>query len=314
MSARVEVSSVRKSFGRLPVLHGIDFSVAAGEIVGLLGPNGSGKTTCLRIIAGFLAADSGTVRICGDLVGPGSRGVRAHIGYLPERPPLYDPLTVGEYLDFVAAAKAIGRPLRRRAIDLAVEAFELGRVRGKVIGHLSKGFRQRVGLAQATIGQPDVLLLDEATSGLDPLQIVETRRMIRDGSADRGVIFSSHIMQDIAALCDRVLVIHAGRVIELPRPEHDGAPLALEIVLRGIDAAAARTLLAAVPGVAAVTLRAAGPGEARLLVTAAAGADPREPLIDAVKGKAALLALVPQRASLEERFVAGIAASVPPAA
>lgn len=309
MSVCVELRGVRKSFGRQTVLHDIDFSVHRGEIVGLLGPNGSGKTTSLRIVAGFLAADAGSVEICGEPVGPGAPGVRAHVGYLPERPPLYDPLTVYEYLDFVAAAKGIGRAGRRRAVDAAIDAFDLGAVRRKVVGHLSKGFRQRVGLAQATLGNPEVLLLDEATSGLDPLQIIETRRMIRDGGTGRGVIFSSHIMQDIAALCDRVLVIHAGRVIELEAEAGDPAALALDVVLAGIDAASAGALVAAIPGVARVTERPGDGAETTLTVIAAPGEDPRAALIEAIRGKAALRALVPHRPTLEDRFVAGIAAS-----
>ncbi len=178
MQPVVALHEVCKSFGPRQVLHSLSLSVGPGEIVGLLGPNGSGKTTTLRLMAGFYAPDSGRITIRGRRPAPG-RG-NADIGYLPERAPLYDALTVTQYLEFVAGVKvAGGAAVRRRAIEQAIDGFDLQGVARSIVGRLSKGQRQRVGLAQAVLNDPAVLLLDEATNGLDPVQIVEARAMIR---------------------------------------------------------------------------------------------------------------------------------------
>ncbi len=202
-----------KFFGPHQILFDLTLSVRPGEIVGLLGPNGSGKTTALRCIAGYYAIDSGTVSVCGEPVGPEGLAARRLIGYLPEKAPLYDSLSVDQYLDFVAQAKAIPRSARKPAIDRAMRAFDLKNVRSKAIGRLSKGFRQRVGLAQAVLNDPPVLLLDESTNGLDPLQIVEAREMIRSSASGRAVIFSSHLMQEIESLCTRVVMLRQGKLV-----------------------------------------------------------------------------------------------------
>lgn len=202
-----------KFFGPHQVLFDVSLSVQPGEIVGLLGPNGSGKSTALRCIAGYYAIDSGTVSVCGEAVGPQGLSARRLIGYLPEKAPLYDSLSVVQYLDFVAQAKEIPNSARRAAIERALRAFDLGTVRNKAIGRLSKGFRQRVGLAQAILNDPPVLLLDESTNGLDPLQIVEAREMIRSSASGRAVIFSSHLMQEIEALCTRVVMLRHGHLV-----------------------------------------------------------------------------------------------------
>lgn len=309
MSACLELRDVEKGFGRTKVLRGVEFTVAPGEIVGLLGPNGSGKTTTLRLVAGALSPDRGTIRVCGIDLDEAPLEARRHIGYLPERPPLYDSLTVSEYLGFVAAAKGLRRAAAARAIDEAVEGFDLGRVRRRILGQLSKGFRQRVGLAQAALGDPALLLLDEATSGLDPVQVVEARAFIRRGSEGRGVLLSSHVMQEIAALCTRVLVLHEGKVIAVERPVGEDGAQVLHVEVAGIAAERALALIRALPNVAAASLAALSRRDAvALRVEAVPFTDIRAEVAAALR-EARLLVLAPAAAHLEERFIAAIAAS-----
>lgn len=210
--------SITRRYRRRPVLRGLDLTVSRGEIVGLLGPNGSGKTTTLRIAAGYLWPDAGRVALNGLDFSPATPHLRARLGYLPERAPLYDPFTVEAYLGFVAEARGLRGQASRRAIDEAIEACGLGAVRGRVIGQLSKGFRQRAGLAQARLGDTDLLLLDEPTSGLDPLQLIEAREQILAAGRGRAVLFSTHVLQEVAALCTRVVYLHEGRLIDVSMP------------------------------------------------------------------------------------------------
>jgi ABC-2 type transport system ATP-binding protein len=309
MSPCLELVGVEKSFGRSKVLRGLDLAVGRGEIVGLLGPNGSGKTTTLRLVAGALAPDRGTIRVCGLDLASAPREARRRIGYLPERPPLYDALTVTEYLGFVAAAKGLRRSDAARAIAAATESFDLGLVRRRMLGRLSKGFRQRVGLAQACLGAPALLLLDEATSGLDPVQIVEARAFIRRGSAGRGVLLSSHIMQEIATLCTRVVVLHEGKVIAVERPVGESGAQALHVEVAGISPEQALALVRAVPDVASATRLALPRTDGvALRIDARPGADVRA-AVAAALGEGRLLVLAPAAAHLEERFIAAIEAS-----
>ena len=284
------------------MLRGVSFSVARGQIVGLLGPNGCGKTTTLRLIAGFLSPDAGEARVCGQTVGAGSLAARRHIGYLPEKPPLYDALRVVDYLDFVAAAKGLDAAVRRTAVDRAMHDYALTAVARKIIGTLSKGYRQRVGLAQATLAEPEVLLLDEATNGLDALQIVEARGLIRAGSQGRAVLFCSHLMQEVAALCDRVLVLHEGRPVALgeasPTPR-------FALRLTGLAAADALRLRSAVAGVSEVECRSE---DDDVVVFCCTGQTPllADALARVATSHGRLLSLEVQRASLEDRFIAAM--------
>ncbi|MGS1009169.1 ABC transporter ATP-binding protein [Achromobacter anxifer] len=251
MQPVVALHEVCKSFGPRKVLHSLSLSVRPGEIVGLLGPNGSGKTTTLRLMAGFHAPDSGRITIRGRQPAAG-RG-NADIGYLPERAPLYDALTVSQYLEFVAGVKVEGGArARRQAIERAIDGFDLQAVARSVIGRLSKGQRQRVGLAQAVLNDPPVLLLDEATNGLDPVQIVEARAMIRRCAQGRAVVFSSHLMQEVEALCTRIAILRQGRLVEDAALGETPAALQLSLKLPQARHAALRAALLACPGVKGV--------------------------------------------------------------
>ena len=301
MSPSVEFLDVHKSYGSQPVLRGVGFTVQRGEILGLLGPNGCGKTTTLRLVAGFLSPDSGAVQICGEPIGSGSLAARRLIGYLPERAPLYDALRVRDYLDFIAAAKGVARLARGRAVAKAIDDFGLDTVASKPIAMLSKGYRQRVGLAQATLADPAVLLLDEATNGLDALQIVEARSLIRRGSAGRAVIFCSHLMQEVAALCDRVVVLHQGRIVEMA--DAAAAPR-LTLRMTGLSVEAAMQTLGTVPGVSEAVARdedGVVVFDCRVESLAIADAMARR-----VVASGRLLALQEKQQSLEERFVAAV--------
>jgi len=221
----LSLRGVHKRFGRREALRGIELAVNRGEIVGLLGPNGSGKTTALRIAAGLCAPDAGEVTL-GAFSGNAEVARRA-IGYLPERAPLYDALTVRRYLEFAARAKRIAGVNRSSAIGDVLTQCQLDTVAAERIGRLSKGFRQRVGFAQALLGDPALLLLDEATGGLDPLQAIAARTVLRRDAGRRAVLFSTHILREAEALCTRVVVLHEGRVAAHYAPAAPGATPAL---------------------------------------------------------------------------------------
>ncbi|MFO7998590.1 MAG: gliding motility-associated ABC transporter ATP-binding subunit GldA [Bacteroidales bacterium] len=208
----VEISNVTRSFGQQKALDGVSFSVGRGEVVGLLGPNGAGKSTLMKIIACFIPQDSGEVSVCGFDVVARSLDVRRMLGYLPEHNPLYHEMYVREYLSFVGGLYRLGRNTARR-VDEMIEQTGLGQEAKKKIGALSKGYRQRVGLAQALIHDPEVLILDEPTSGLDPNQLAEIRQLIKEIGKAKTVVLSTHIMQEVEAICDRVVILHKGRIV-----------------------------------------------------------------------------------------------------
>jgi ABC-2 type transport system ATP-binding protein len=208
----IEVEGLVKHYGDRPALQGITFRVERGEIVGFLGPNGAGKTTTLRILSTFLTQDSGEARLCGFDVLRKPMEVRRRLGYLPEQPPLDLDHTVREYLGFCAALRGVRRKARRAAIGSVIERCGLSAVADRLIGNLSKGFRQRVGLAQALVHEPEVVILDEPTIGLDPHQIREIRNLIRSLAGDHTVLLSSHILPEVAMTCSRAVVVHRGRV------------------------------------------------------------------------------------------------------
>jgi ABC-2 type transport system ATP-binding protein len=210
----IEVANLTKRYGELAAVRGVSFTAAPGQILGFLGPNGAGKTTTMRIITGFMPATTGTVRVDGFDVFEQSSEVRRRIGYLPENPPLYNDMAVDPYLRFVAKLKGMSRNDIANAIEHVVETCGLTGVRERLLGHLSKGFRQRVGLAQALIHDPPVLVLDEPTIGLDPRQIIEIRSLIKGlGTGKRTVVLSTHILPEVSQVCDKVVIINEGHVV-----------------------------------------------------------------------------------------------------
>ncbi len=208
----IVVSNVTKHYGAQKALDDVSFTIPDGEIVGFIGPNGAGKSTMMKIITGFFPADAGQVTVCGLPAGPAAREVKRLIGYLPENNPLYPDMYVREYLGYVAGIYSPGRRTRE-LVDSVIERTGLIPEQGKKIGALSKGYRQRVGLAQALINDPKVLILDEATTGLDPNQIVEIRNLISETGRSRTVMLSTHIMQEVEAICRRVIIIDHGRIV-----------------------------------------------------------------------------------------------------
>lgn len=221
----IQVENVTKRYGPKTAVRDISFEVDRGEIVGFLGPNGAGKTTTMRILTGFLPPTSGRARVGGFDVLEQPIEVKKRIGYLPETPPLYPEMEVGDYLRFVAGIKGIAKPEIGRRVASVLERTSSEDVRRTLVGKLSKGYRQRVGLAQALIHNPDVLVLDEPTSGLDPKQIIEVRGLIRDLAGEHTIILSTHILSEVSGTCSRVIIINEGRIEASDTPENLTAQL-----------------------------------------------------------------------------------------
>jgi ABC-2 type transport system ATP-binding protein len=236
----LEVANVTKLYGARRAVDDVSFSVRKGEILGFLGPNGAGKTTTMRIVTGYVPPSSGTARVAGFDVQDQPLEVKRRIGYLPEHPPLYREMLVRPYLEFVARIRGVPRRQIRTRVDRAIERCGLSSEAGRLIGQLSKGFQQRVGLAQAILHEPDLLILDEPTVGLDPTQIREIRQLVKSFAGEHTVILSTHILAEVTMTCDRVLIINEGRI-------------AAEDTLAGLAARGARRLTVAV--------RLARPGE-----------------------------------------------------
>lgn len=207
----IQVNNLSKKYGQQLALDSISFSIPSGEVVGFLGPNGAGKSTTMKILTGYIPASSGDASICGLDLAERSLEVRKLVGYLPEHNPLYLDMYISEYLLFAAGIAGVKNT--KKALELVIELTQLGPERNKKIGQLSKGYRQRVGLAQALIHDPKVLILDEPTSGLDPNQVVEIRNVIKNLGSEKTVLLSTHIMQEVEAMCNRVILINKGKII-----------------------------------------------------------------------------------------------------
>lgn len=269
----IAVSHLSKTYGERRALDDVSFTVAQGEVVGFLGPNGAGKSTALRILAGFLPPTAGEVRLGGLDLFREARAARRLTGYVPEHTPLYPELPVRWYLDHMAALEGVPRGDRRRRVEEAMERCRLGEVAGTFIGKLSKGYRRRVGLAQALVHRPAVLLLDEPTDGLDPRQIVEARELIRELGRDHTVLVASHILAEVSLICRRAIIIQKGRIVAEDSLEHlrlsarpDQTVVRLEV--RG-PATEVRSLLEGQAGVAQVRQETGEePGVVRCLLVA----------------------------------------------
>ena len=248
----IEVEHLSKIYGSTPAVQDVTFSVEPGEIVGFLGPNGAGKTTTMRILAGYLPATSGTARIAGYDVHENSLAVRQRIGYLPETPPLYPEMTVEGFLYFVARLKGVSAGDRAQRVRNAIARCNLQEKHSVLIRKLSKGFRQRVGIAQAIVHDPPAIILDEPTVGLDPRQIIEVRNLIKSLAGSHTIILSTHILPEVSMTCSRVTIINKGKVVATNTPENLEASLAsgsgYELEIDG-DPAAAQQVLQMLPGV-----------------------------------------------------------------
>ncbi|HEV2387104.1 MAG TPA: ABC transporter ATP-binding protein [Candidatus Acidoferrales bacterium] len=302
------MENLTKVFGQTTAVDHVSFTVQKGEILGFLGPNGAGKTTTMRMLTGYLPATGGIAKVCGFDVAEQSMEVRKRIGYLPEVPPLYSHMTVEAYLDFVARIKGIPAARRAERVNKALEMAHVDDRRRELIHRLSRGYRQRVGLAQAVVHDPDVLILDEPTVGLDPKQIIEVRRLIKSLAGAHTIILSTHILPEVGMTCDRVLIINRGKIVAEDTPEN------LTTQLRGGDRVrllarapenGLRESLQTLEGVRQVTIAPVrDSGRVSAVVELAPGQDVRSRIAAAVvQGGYELYELRSDRMSLEEIFL-----------
>jgi ABC-2 type transport system ATP-binding protein len=306
--AVVEVEDLRRAYGAFEALKGVSFSIEAGSIVGLLGPNGAGKSTTMKILTGFLAPTSGTATVCGHDVLAEPVEVKRALGYLPESAPLYPEMAVGDYLAFVARIRALGAAETARAIERCATECGLTDRLKQPIGTLSRGYRQRVGLAQALLHAPQLLILDEPTNGLDPNQIVEIRELIRRVGRTRTVVLSTHILSEVQVTCDRVLIIHQGKLVADGPTEAIIGDVAGFVVTVGLAAGkvvlaedAMLAQLASIPGVHKATRAPAHDDAVHFALHAER--DVREDVFRwAVAGGHVLVELTRQSSNLEEVF------------
>ena len=307
MQSMIRVENLTKRFAGLTALQNVSFEVKRGEVVGFLGPNGAGKSTTMRILTGFIPATAGRVMVSGVDVFEDSLEVRRHIGYMPENNPLYVDMRVSEYLKFRAKLKGVPRADRKDRIQEVSQMCGLTDVRSRVIGHLSKGYRQRVGLADALLAEPDLLILDEPTLGLDPVQIRQVRQLIKDLGKRHTILLSSHILPEVEMTCNRVMIIHHGRILASDTPENLMKTLnaggLINVEVRGPESEV-QAKLRAVDGVNSITVKVGDDGYARVTVQPKAGADPREGIYKAVAGSGwTLRELSRTRTTLEDIFV-----------
>ncbi len=307
MPRPIDVINLSKRYDTVTALSSVSFSVEPGEIMGFLGPNGAGKTTALRILTGMLSPTDGSVRIDGLEVTEQTLEVRRRIGYLPEHVALYPELRVEEYLAYRATIKAVPRPARRQRLTQAMEQCDLVDVRRRLVGQLSKGYRQRVALADCLLAQPKILILDEPTVGLDPHQIRQTRQLITTLGQTATILLSTHILPEVEMLCHRVTIIHQGRIVAVDTPDRlrqrlEGTQVVRAQFAGGPDGM--ESALQQLPGVARVQLQPTTQGAACFDVEARPGVDLRESIYRlAVEQRWVVLELSQQRASLEDVFI-----------
>ena len=304
----IQVDSLTKDYAGRRGIQDVTFSVEKGEILGFLGPNGAGKTTTMRILTGYLPPTSGHATIAGFDIETQSLDVRRHIGYLPESVPLYKDLSVRDYLDFVTRLRDIPKDQRRAKIDIAMEKANVTDVADVIIGKLSKGYRQRVGLAQAVVHEPDVMILDEPTEGLDPRQRTETRLLIRDlARKEHTVILSTHILPEVEATCDRILIINEGRIVDQGTPADLSAKLKSGQRLVALVVAQedhVRLALRDIEGIASIETEDMPEGRRRVLIEGDTDADLRKQVSRAlVIADIDLIELKAEVVSLEDIFL-----------
>lgn len=307
MQPMIKVENLTKRYAGVTALNGLSFEVQRGEIVGFLGPNGAGKSTTMRILTGFIPASSGRVEVAGLDVFENSLEVRERVGYMPGNNPLYTDMRVSEYLKFRSKLKGLPRGERKERIPEVLEMCGLMEVSHRIIGHLSKGFRQRVGLADALLAEPDLLILDEPTIGLDPVQIRQVRQLIKGLGKRHTILLSTHILPEVEMTCNRVIIIHHGRILASDTPDnlmktlHAGGLIQVEVRGPGSEVQAK---LRAVEGVESVSAKLLEDGCVRVSVTPKAGDDPRERIYQAVAaGGWTLRELTRTRTTLEDIFV-----------
>jgi ABC-2 type transport system ATP-binding protein len=307
----IQADHLTKSYGPVTAVQDVSFNVDKGRIVGFLGPNGAGKSTTMKILACFMAATGGRATVAGFDVFTQSLEVRRRIGYLPENAPLYGDLPVAAYLDFVAEAKGVSRGLRRSKVADVMERCSISDMEHRLIGKLSKGYRQRVGLAQALLGDPEVLILDEPTIGLDPRQIADIRALIKSLGGQHTVILSTHILPEVSMVCDGIIIINRGRIVaqgtqsELVQQVFPAARVEVEI---GGPPEAVQASLRTLPGVTSVETLLSVDAASRFVVESPRGRDVRGELVQLVAGRGwTLLELHQVGLSLEEVFLRVVA-------
>jgi ABC-2 type transport system ATP-binding protein len=303
----IEVQHLTKRYGRVTAVNDVSFRVERGEILGFLGPNGAGKTTTMRILTGYMPATEGNAIVAGFDVFDQPLEAKRRTGYLPETPPLYPDMSVSEYLDFVGKIKGIPSADRRARVQYVMGRTRITDMANRLCGKLSKGYKQRVGLASALIHNPDVLILDEPTAGLDPKQIIETRELIKELAGDHTIILSTHILPEVAQTCQRVVIINKGHVVAIDTPDNLTARLRgsetmyLQLDASGADAAASLTR---VPGVTRVVESDRRDGMVAYEIDSESGRDVRRDLARAVVSSGwGLLEMRPMRMSLEDVFL-----------
>jgi ABC-2 type transport system ATP-binding protein len=303
----IDVQNVTKSYGAFEAVKDVSFSVEQGEILGFLGPNGAGKTTMMKMITCYMPPTGGTITVDGMDVLTESMGVRKKIGYLPESTPLYEEMGVRDYLNFIADVRRVQGADRTRAMDRVISVTGLSKVIHKDIHELSKGYRQRVGFAQAIIHDPEILVLDEPTTGLDPNQIIEIRNLIRELGESKTVIFSTHIMQEVQATSDRVLIIDQGKIAAQGTAEELKASIAgqmhLDMVLRNADKSKFIEVVNGIEHIHLEDIKLQKNGDIETALKIDAGTDLREQLFDlAVSNQWKILESSPSSFTLEDVF------------
>ncbi|MEE9252404.1 MAG: ATP-binding cassette domain-containing protein [Thermodesulfobacteriota bacterium] len=302
----IKVENLTKRYGELVAVNGVSFHVERGEILGFLGPNGAGKTTTMRIITGYIPPTEGSVRIGEFDMADDPLSAKAIIGYLPENPPLYNEMTVEDYLDFVAEIKGVQKELKKDRVAYAMERCGIEDVSGRLIGNLSKGYRQRTGIAQALAHDPELLVLDEPTIGLDPLQIIEIRELIKSFAGERTVILSTHILQEVTMTCTRVIIINEGEIVleeSMSKLSQDTAHTAVVALKLRSSGAAVSEKLRSINGVDSV----AEPQPGVFEVGVENGVDVAEQISKtAVESGWGLLEMRPVKMTLEDVFIKAI--------